>query len=219
MLFAPSTSRTLSGLIGSFLADHIDPRLSLAWQLQYLSTEGKWDVKNLEKWQAVRPVSDPIANTFRAMKTLREVDERHAPKIAAKEWAGKMCAIIDISHDNPVYDPKGLEEGGIEYYKFPTVSKQPPMKDEVKAFIDLVDRVQSQCQEQGKQGLIGVHCHYGFNRTGFFLVCYLVERLGFRLEDAIETFREARPPGIRHSHFIDELHVRYCSGLRRAPTL
>lgn len=219
MLFAPSTSRTLSGLIGSFLADHIDPRLSLAWQLQYLSTEGKWDVKNLEKWQAVRPVSDPIANTFRAMKTLREVDERHAPKIVAKEWAGKLCAIIDISHDNPVYDPKGLEEGGIEYYKFPTVSKQPPMKDEVKAFIDLVDRVQSQCQEQGKQGLIGVHCHYGFNRTGFFLVCYLVERLGFRLEDAIETFREARPPGIRHSHFIDELHVRYCSGLRRAPTL
>ncbi|KZM20771.1 uncharacterized protein EKO05_0002633 [Ascochyta rabiei] len=219
MLFAPSTSRTLSGLIGSFLADHIDPRLSLAWQLQYLSTESKWDVKNLEKWQAVRPVSDPIANTFRAMKTLREVDERHAPKVVAKEWAGKLCAIIDISHDNPVYDPKGLEEGGIEYYKFPTVSKQPPMKDEVQAFIELVDRISSHCQEQGTQGLIGVHCHYGFNRTGFFLVCYLVEKLGFRLEDAIETFRQARPPGIRHSHFIDELHVRYCSGLRRAPTL
>jgi protein-tyrosine phosphatase len=219
MLFAPSTSRTLSGLIGSFLADHIDPRLSLAWQLQYLSTEGKWDVKNLEKWQAVRPVSDPIANTFRAMKTLREVDESHAPKMVAKEWSGKICAIIDISHDNPVYDPKGLEEGGIEYYKFPTVSKQPPMKYEVKTFIDLVDRVKLQAHEQGKTGLIGVHCHYGFNRTGFFLVCYLVEKLGYRLEDAIETFQQARPPGIRHSHFIDELHVRYCSGLRRAPTL
>ncbi|KAF2623138.1 hypothetical protein BU25DRAFT_401345 [Macroventuria anomochaeta] len=219
MLFAPSTSRILSGLIGSFLADHIDPRLSLAWQLQYLSTEGKWDVKNLEKWQAIQPVSDPIANTFRAMKTLREVDERHAPKIVAKEWKGKICAVIDISHDIPVYDPKGLEEGGIEYYKFPTVSKQPPMKDEVKAFIELVDRVKLQCQEQGKEGLVGVHCHYGFNRTGFFLVCYLVERLGFRLEDAIEEFRVARSPGVRHSHFIDELHVRYCSGLRRAPTL
>ena len=219
MLFAPSTSRTLSGLIGSFLADHIDPRLSLAWQLQYLSTEGKWDVKNLEKWQAVRPVSEPIANTFRAMKTLREVDERHAPKIVAQEWKGRICVIIDISHDNPVYDPRGLEEGGIEYFKFPTVSKQPPLKDEVKAFIELVDRVKLKCEEQGKQGLVGVHCHYGFNRTGFFLVCYLVERLGWRLEDAIQEFGQKRSPGIRHSHFIDELHVRYQPGLRRAPTL
>lgn len=221
MLFALSTSRILSGLIGSFLADHIDPRLSLAWQLQYLSTEGKWDVKNLEKWQAVRPVSDVIAGTFRAMKTLREVDPRHAPKIVAQEWKGKISAVIDISHDNPVYDPKGLEEGGIEYFKFPTVSKQPPLKDEVKAFIDLVDRVRAHTQAQGKTGLVGVHCHYGFNRTGFFLVCYLVEKLGFGVEDAIETFRVARPPGIRHSHFVDELHVRYAGGggLGRAPTL
>ncbi|KAJ4399089.1 hypothetical protein N0V91_009700 [Didymella pomorum] len=219
MLFAPSTSRTLSGLIGSFLADHIDPRLSLAWQLQYLSTEGKWDVKNLEKWSAVRPVSEPIANTFRAMKTLREVDERHCPRVVSTEWKGKMKAVVDISHDQPVYDPRGLQEGGIEYFKFPTVSKQPPLRDEVRAFIELVERIQAHCEDEGKEGLIGVHCHYGFNRTGFFLVCYMVEKLGYRLEDAIEEFKEKRPPGIRHSHFIDELHVRYCSGLRRAPTL
>lgn len=216
LLFAPSTSRIISGLIGSFLSDHIDPRLSLGWQLQYLSTEGKWDVKNLEKWKAVQPVSLPIADTFRAMKTLREVDEEHTPTVVAKKWAGELCAVIDISHDNPVYDPKGLEDGGIAYYKFPTVSKQPPSRDEVEAFIALVDKIRA--EKQGK-GLIGVHCHYGFNRTGFFLVSYLVERLGYCAQDAIEAFYNARPPGIRHSHFIDELHVRYCHGLRKAPTL
>jgi pimeloyl-ACP methyl ester carboxylesterase/protein-tyrosine phosphatase len=215
LVFAPSTSRIISGLIGSFLADHIDPRLSLAWQLQYLSTEGKWDVKNLEKWRAVRPVSEPIAGVFRAMKTLREVDEEHTPKVLAKNWAGKICAVIDISHDNPVYDPKGLEDGGIPYHKFPTVSKQPPQADEVKVFIDLVDQIRA----EKKPGLIAVHCHYGFNRTGFFLVSYLIERMGYRVEDAIDTFQQARPPGIRHSHFIDTLHVRYCRGLKKAPTL
>jgi len=215
LLFAPSSSRIISGLIGAFLADHIDPRLSLAWQLQYLSTEGKWDVKNLAKWQAVPPVSDPIAGVFRAMKTLREVDEVHTPIVLAKKMKGKICAVIDISHDNPVYDPKGLEDNGIPYHKFPTVSKQPPQADEVKVFIDLVDRVRS----EGKQGLIAVHCHYGFNRTGFFLVSYLIERLGYKVEDAIDEFERARAPGIRHSHFIDTLHVRYCAGLRRAPTL
>ena len=218
LLFAPTSSRIISGLIGNFLADHIDPRLSLAWQLQYLSTDGKWDVKNLGKWQAVQPVSAPIANMFRAMKTLREVDEEHCPRIFVKQWSGKLRAVVDISHDSPVYDPKGLEDGGITYYKFPTVSKQPPTRDEVRQFIELIDKIQAG-RENGDDTLIGVHCHYGFNRTGFFLVSYLIEKLGYRVEDAIETFHQARPPGIRHDHFLNELHVRYCSGLKKAPTL
>ncbi|KAJ4300034.1 hypothetical protein N0V90_005283 [Kalmusia sp. IMI 367209] len=218
LLFAPTSSRIISGLIGSFLADHIDPRLSLAWQLQYLSTEGKWDVKNFKKWQAVQPVSLPIANTFRAMKTLREVDEEHSPRIFVKQWAGKLRAVVDISHDSPVYDPKGLEAGGITYYKFPTVSKQPPTKDEVRTFIELIEKIRNE-KQNGDESLIGVHCHYGFNRTGFFVVSYLIEKLGFKVQDAIDTFQQARQPGIRHDHFIDELYVRYCSGLKRAPTL
>ncbi|KAF2848484.1 hypothetical protein T440DRAFT_470097 [Plenodomus tracheiphilus IPT5] len=215
LLFAPTSSRIISGLIGTFFADHIDPRLSLGWQLNYLSTEGKWDVKNLAKWKAVRPVSDPIAGVFRAMKTLREVDEEHTPRVLASKWKGKLSAVIDISHDSPVYDPKGLEDGGIPYYKFPTVSKQPPQADEVKVFIDMVDKIRA----EDRPGLIGVHCHYGFNRTGFFLVSYLIERCGMRVEEAIDLFETARPPGIRHSHFIDQLHVRYARDLRRAPTL
>lgn len=218
LLFSPGSSRIISGLIATFLADHVDPRLSLAWQLQYLSTEGKWDVKNLEKWKAVQPVSLPIAGVFRAMKTLREVDVKHSPKIFVNEWAGKICAVVDISHDSPVYDPKGLEQGGIEYHKFPTVSKQPPTKDEVRAFIQLIDKIRAEHSDP-KEGLIGVHCHYGFNRTGFFVVSYLVEKLGYKVQDAIDTFQQARAPGIRHDHFIDELHVRYCSGLKKAPTL
>jgi len=54
-----------------------------------------------------------------------------------------------------------------------------------------------------------VHCHYGFNRTGFFVVAYLVERMGWPLKAAIDEFERARPPGIRHGHFIDELWGRY----------
>ncbi|EON67229.1 hypothetical protein W97_06482 [Coniosporium apollinis CBS 100218] len=240
LLYAPTTSRTISGLIQSFLAEHIDKRLSLGWQLQYLTTEGKWDVKNLAKWQAVAPVSEPIAGVFRAMKTLREVDEHHSPKVFVREWRGEIRAVIDISHDNPVYDHHGLEEGGIAYYKFPTVSKLPPTLDEIKSFIALVDGLRSEASPPSAQsaedgtnesnvpsadggrkssGLIGVHCHYGFNRTGFFIVCYMVERLGYRLQDALDEFERRRPPGIRHGHFVDTLFVRYCVGLKRAPTL
>ena len=66
---------------------------------------------------------------------------------------------------------------------------------------------------------IGVHCHYGYNRTGFFIVCYLVEKEGYSVQDAIDEFAKKRPPGIKHDHFIDTLFVRYCVGLRRAPSI
>ena len=218
LLYDQATYRTLAGLIQSFLADHIDSRLSLGWQLQHLSTEGKWDVKNLAKWQAVKPVSEPIADVFRAMKTLREIDETHSPSIFVQEWKDKLKAVIDISHESPVYDPRKLDEGGVEYHKFPTVSKIPPTPEEVKDFIALVDRIRTASSHEDPR-LIGVHCHYGFNRTGFFICSYLIEREGFSVQRAIDEFQAKRPPGIRHDHFIDTLFVRYCVGLKRAPTL
>ena len=220
LLYDPATYRTLAGLIHTFLYEHVDTRLSLGWQLQHLSTEGKWDVKNLAKWQAVVPVSEPIAGIFRAMKTLREIDDMHSPDLFVRNWKGKIKTVVDISHESPVYDPKGLDEGGIEYHKFPTVSKIPPTAEEARDFISLVDRLRSSDENNGDDGtLIGVHCHYGFNRTGFFICCYLIEREHYNVQRAIDEFAARRPPGIRHEHFLDQLFVRYCVGLKRAPTL
>ena len=139
--YAPSTYRTVAGLVQTFLSSDVDTRLSLGWQLQHLSTEGKWDVKNLAKWQSVAPVSAPIGGVFRALKTLREIDEVHSPENFAKQWKGRISAVVDISHESPVYDPKGLQDGGIEYHKIPTVSKIPPTSAEVREFIQLIDRL------------------------------------------------------------------------------
>lgn len=235
LLYSPTTARTLAGLLQSFLSAHISERLDLGWQLQYLTTEGKWDVKNLAKWASIAPVSAPIAGVFRAMKTLREVDDVHCPTEFVKRWRGKVAVVLDISHESPVYDPAGLERGGVEYRKFPTVSKLPPTVDEVKAFVEMVDELREKSSRGASRPdgdeaealatwgedkpLIGVHCHYGFNRTGFFLVSYMVERLGYGLQDALDEFATRRPPGIKHDHFIDTLYVRYTVGLKRAPTL
>ena len=219
LLYDPASYRTLAGLIQSFLSEHIDTRLDLGWQLQHLSTEGKWDVKNLAKWQAVKPVSEPIAGIFRAMKTLREVDSAHSPEHFTRDWRGKIRAVVDISHESPVYDPKGLDKGGIEYHKFPTVSKIPPTLEETKDFTKLVDELRTKpADTKSNDGLIGVHCHYGFNRTGYFICSYLIEREGFGVQQAIDEFGIKRPPGIRHEHFLDALFVRYCVGLKKAPT-
>ncbi|KAK3196728.1 hypothetical protein K4F52_000072 [Lecanicillium sp. MT-2017a] len=220
--YNPRTSRALAGLISDFLANRVTGRLSLAWQLQHLSREGKWDVKNLQKWRSVVPVSEPIGPAgrpiFRAMKTLREADDTHSPAEFAARWSTAIRDVIDISKDQPVYDPRGLERGGIHYHKFPNMSKLPPSAERVDAFIELVDSIREvqarRAEEENWEGddrqpVIGVHCHYGYNRTGYFLVCYLVERCGFSLQDAIEAFGKARPNGIRHSYFLDRLYMRY----------
>ncbi|KAJ5084628.1 hypothetical protein NUU61_009207 [Penicillium alfredii] len=227
LLYDRATYRTLSGIIQDFLSQNIDSRLGLGWQLQYMNTSGKWDVKNLAKWQKVAPVSEPIANTFAALKMLREVDDQHNPVIFSQKYHGRIHAVVDISHESPVYNPVQMEKGGIRYYKHPTVSKIPPTPDETRDFIALIDRLQRDIDDQMEKRevpslprpLVGVHCHYGYNRTGFLIVCYLIERLGFGVQDAIDEFNRCRPPGIRHGHFVDTLFVRYCVGLQRAPTL
>ncbi len=227
LLYDPATYRTLAGLTEDFLSHHVSHRLNLGWQLQQLTTSGKWDVKNLKKWQSVTPVSKPIAGgIFRGIKTLRDQDEEHTPAVFANKWDDKIYAVIDISHDSPVYDPKVLEQNGIQYHKFPTVSKVPPTVEEVRDFIALVNRLRSEIDQKSTFAVgsrrdppaIAVHCHYGYNRTGFFIVSYLVEKEGFRVQDAIDEFERKRPPGIKHEHFIDTLFVRYCVGLKRAPT-
>ncbi|TID15895.1 Alpha/beta hydrolase fold-1 [Venturia nashicola] len=224
LLYTKDTARILSAHMRKFLSN-VDERLDPGWQLHYLNQGGKWDVKNLGKWREVIPVSKPIAGFFRALKTLRDVDERHTPKVFVEEWSprhgngkdglGSIAAIIDITHDAPVYDPDVLLSGGISYTKWPTVSKFPPTADRVKAFIELVDSIHADMVsgshdfEPGVHRLIAVHCHYGFNRTGFFIVAYMVEKLGWTLKNAIAEFAEAKGPGIRHAHFIDELYAQY----------
>jgi protein-tyrosine phosphatase len=210
ILYSQLTVRPISCLIQHFLSSNVSEHLSLGWQLTYLSTEGKWDVK---KWSEVEPVGAPVASIFRAMKTLREVDSEHNPRDFVKTWGSRkdgIGAVVDISHDPPVYDERGLEDGGIIYCKCPTVSKLPPTKDEVETFIYAVDHIRHKLEKRDQPSqLIGVHCHYGFNRTGFFIVSYLVERMGYPLSAALEEFKTSRPPGIRHSHFTDELYGRY----------
>ena len=159
---------------------------------------------------------------FLAMKVLREVDEEHNPVLFSQNWKGKVYAVVDISYQNPVYDPCQLEKGGILYQKHPTVSKIPPTPDETRDFIALIDRLDKEIagnlEKSGStdRPLIAVHCHYGYNRTGFLIVSYLIERKGYKVQDALNEFERQRPPGIRHEHFIDTLFVRYCVGLKGA---
>jgi pimeloyl-ACP methyl ester carboxylesterase/protein-tyrosine phosphatase len=234
LLYTHKTFHIVAGLIEDFLASYVDSHLSQTWQLQHLVSAPKWDeVKNLPKWKATKSVSGPIPspssmaqdkNIFRALKTLREQDEEHTPSVFIERWGHEIAAVIDISHDTPVYDTRKLEEGGISYQKCPSVSKVPPRPREVEDFIALVDRLRKDIQvrglltNDGHHKAIGVHCHYGYNRTGFLICSYLIQRCNMDVEDALEEFRRAKPPGIKHEHFVDTLFVRHVKGLQKGKT-
>lgn len=107
------------------------------------------------------------------MKTMREVDDSHRPSEFVKRFSADVlpdgvAMVVDISHESPVYNPSALEEGGVEYHKFPTVSKQVPRAEEVEQFIALVDELRQtgkmKPESEGVKPTIAVHCHYGYVR-------------------------------------------------------
>lgn len=210
-----------SGVILNHIEAKLPQRLNLspAWVLKVkaLISGDKWGLKNEEKWLNLKPISDNISRGIEispllGMKTLREGDAVHSPAVVEQSYyeqggivRGKLIAIIDISSDIPPYNPQSFKN--IRYYKCATVSKVVPDQASIRRFINLVKEILDETDEE--HPLIGVHCHYGFNRTGFLICCYLIEELGWSVKDAVEGFKLAKPPGIKHPHFIDALYVRY----------
>jgi mRNA-capping enzyme len=57
--------------------------------------------------------------------------------------------------------------------------------------------------------VVAVHCTHGFNRTGFLICAYLIEKLDWSVEAAVNAFAKSRPPGIYKEEYIKELFSRY----------
>ncbi|ODV62920.1 triacylglycerol lipase ASCRUDRAFT_74369 [Ascoidea rubescens DSM 1968] len=203
------------GLILKFISNNIDSKLNPSWVLtiKAIISGDKWGLKNIVKWESLQNISFPIQNpsTFQfspllAMKTLRQDDDNHSPSILELKNPD-IVAIIDISADLPPYNPTTLKR--IKYYKLATVSKIPPDSLMVRKFISLVDDILFNQPNQLSDPRVVVHCHYGFNRTGFLICCYLIEKLSWSVADAVLSFKKAKYPGIKHPHFVDALYLRY----------
>lgn len=219
----------ISGIILNHIEQKFPERLHLspAWVLKVkaIISGDKWGLKNELKWLNLKPISSNITRRngtdiapLLGMKTLREGDQFHSPTVVESffyddrsshklEITGNLIAIIDISADIPPYSPKSFQN--IQYYKCATVSKVVPDQSSIRRFIQLVNDILQSNSSTNGEPLIGVHCHYGFNRTGFLICCYLIEELGWSVQEAVEGFRRAKEPGIKHPHFIDALYVRY----------
>lgn len=80
-----------------------------------------------------------------------------------------------------------------------------PSMEQTKSFMEIVDTfIKDKPLE-----MIGVHCTHGFNRTGFLIVSWMVEKMDHDVGAALQIFAQARPPGIYKAEYITELFKRY----------
>ncbi|KAJ3150609.1 hypothetical protein HDU89_003017 [Geranomyces variabilis] len=204
----------VNAIIYNWLIECGFSKMNLSHQLQVKNpSASKWSLKNYAKWQKVEPVSTfPVpTSAFRPMKTMKQDDPNHTPRIFARRHP-EIGLIIDISAEAPPYAPADFTDTHIRYLKLPTTSKIPPTREEVARFIATA----SDFWRESPDSHIAVHCHYGKNRTGFVVCAYLIERNGCTVAQALAHFQEARPPGIKHIHFKDELYMRYSATVMRS---
>nr|CAB3265660.1 mRNA-capping enzyme-like [Phallusia mammillata] len=118
----------------------------------------------------------------------------------------QLSLVIDLTNTTRFYDKRKFTDKGILHQKISCRGHgECPDEHSTKLFVDLCDRI----IRKHPLSIIGIHCTHGYNRTGFLVCAYLVEKLDWSVEAAFSAFAQARPPGIIKGHYIEELFARY----------
>lgn len=123
-----------------------------------------------------------------------------------KMFKMKLGLWIDLTNTKRFYDRRDIECRGTKYVKLQCRGHgETPSPEQTRAFIEIVDNFIS----EHPLDIVGVHCTHGFNRTGFLIVSYMVEKMDCSVEAALMAFAQSRPPGIYKEDYIKELFRRY----------
>ncbi|XP_075940884.1 mRNA-capping enzyme [Anarhichas minor] len=169
------------------------------------------------RWRNCPRRGQPVAGKFLPMKTMlgpRYDDQvleenRFHPSMLfnyLKSLKVKMGLLVDLTNTTRFYDRNDIEKTGITYVKAPCKGHgECPSIETTGKFITLCENF----IEKNPEELIGVHCTHGFNRTGFLMCAYLVEKMDWSVEAAVAAFSQARAPGIYKGEYLKELFRRY----------
>lgn len=164
-----------------------------------------------------RKSKEIIVNKFIASKTPLEgnfddqvpLECRFPPSMLFATCKSKKIKVglwIDLTNTTRFYSKNEIEGNDCKYLKLQCRGHgETPSKEQTTAFIELVHNFIAKHPLSN----ILVHCTHGFNRTGFLIVSYLVTKMDFSLDNALEIFAKARPPGIYKGDYLEELYRRY----------
>ncbi|KAJ3106881.1 hypothetical protein HDU97_005368 [Phlyctochytrium planicorne] len=173
------------------------------------------------------PASEPPSHWTEVSRRGQPVNGLNVSKVcwdADKEWHLRVAngnkprtgeRVMEVRNFSTViygsdlytrYDHEVWTKKDITYLNYPCPDPyMPPPEKYVNLFIRICDMVFG--KRTGK--LIGVHDILSYNVTGFFVVCYLVESLGWSVHRAIDAFSVSRPPGIYSCFMLDSLFSRF----------
>ncbi|XP_064412309.1 mRNA-capping enzyme isoform X2 [Latimeria chalumnae] len=169
------------------------------------------------RWLNCPRRGQPVVGRFLPMKTmlgpkyddLVPEENRFHPSMLSnylRSLKVTMGLLADLTNTTRFYDRNEIEKEGIKYVKLSCKGHgECPNPEHTEMFIRLCEHF----IERNPTELIGVHCTHGFNRTGFLICAYLVEKMDWSIEAAVATFAQARPPGIYKADYLKELFRRY----------
>ncbi|XP_005362421.1 mRNA-capping enzyme [Microtus ochrogaster] len=140
------------------------------------------------RWLNCPRRGQPVAGRFLPLKTMlgprydSQVAEenRFHPSMLSnylKSLKVKMSLLVDLTNTSRFYDRNDIEKEGIKYIKLQCKGHgECPTTENTETFIRLCERF----NERSPPELIGVHCTHGFNRTGFLICAFLVEKMDWR---------------------------------------
>ncbi|GLG96084.1 Probable tyrosine-protein phosphatase F54C8.4 [Gryllus bimaculatus] len=130
-----------------------------------------------------------------------------------KSYKWKIGLWIDLTNTSRFYDKEDVEKEDCKYLKLQCRGHGgAPNEEQTQTFI----KVCHQFITYHPLEIIGVHCTHGFNRTGFLIISYLVEKMDCSVEAAVTQFSSVRPPGIYKKDYLEELFKKY-DDVRYAP--
>ncbi|XP_019869452.1 mRNA-capping enzyme [Aethina tumida] len=154
------------------------------------------------------PLKTPLSKNF---DTKLPPENRFYPQDifnVAKSKGIRFGLWIDLTNTDRYYSSHEIFDLDCSYKKLACRGAgELPSRPYVNTFINLIDSY----IKENPNDCIAIHCTHGFNRTGFLLVSFFVERLKIPVRDAIELFASCRPPGIYRHEYIMELCKRYGS--------
>jgi protein-tyrosine phosphatase len=103
-------------------------------------------------------------------------------------------------------DPEEITDAGLLHLPSYTPMNYIDTKEEHLEFLSVMPRIVRFIDEGREQGEASmVHCHYGCDRTGCVLGCYLVAREGMDSAEAYQTIKERNPNAFGISGYAEAI--------------
>jgi len=122
-------------------------------------------------------------------------------QISARRDIGMVISLLDPARGWPTPEAQEWEDWDLIF-----VSIKPESAQQVAADVQRTVRAY---QAKNPRGSVAIYCEDGCNLTGYAIVSFLKESAAMPLQDALQAFADARPPGIFHPEYLNDLWKRH----------